>query len=164
MGENGPKTHFVPTLNPSREIDKNPLFAQFKGVATRALRQSRPSITIEQLLCTLASAWRNWLSLKTAWLIAHALHKICRSCFSLRAFVLGNQAHDTSPSLNDTILGYMPEMFWQLFPSKLPPKQPRIAQNCQSPVINYCQNHEKECKIRFVVQVHVVYVGTRMHM
>ena len=49
-GKNGSKPTFLPTLNPLQDIDKNPLFAQFKGggncFPTRVLRQFRPSIIL----------------------------------------------------------------------------------------------------------------------
>ena len=43
------KTHFLPTLNPLRDIDKNPFQTQLGGgnrFPKRALKQSRPSIRI----------------------------------------------------------------------------------------------------------------------
>ena len=50
MGEKWVKTHFSPTLNPSRDFRENPLFTQFKGRGNRflkrALKQSRPSIKL----------------------------------------------------------------------------------------------------------------------
>ena len=60
VGQNASKPTFAPTLNPFRHIHENPLFAQFKGGGNcfpkRALRQSRPSRTIEQL-CVRNLAW-----------------------------------------------------------------------------------------------------------
>ena len=63
MGQKWVEIHFSPTSNPFRDFRENPLSSQFKGGGNcflkRALKHSRPSITLGKLNKMAGTYWQN---------------------------------------------------------------------------------------------------------